>query len=92
MSDPLARLLKLDRRRAILYTYSQRIKLARLIAPAAERRMQARINTRFNAITLERRQLLELIKADPVLRKRHFEHEQGLSKAQDSKKQKERDR
>lgn len=92
MSDPLARLHKLDQRRTILYTYSQRIKLARLFAPATERRMQARISARFHAITLERRQLLELIKADPVLRRRHLDHEQRLSKVHDETTRKEYDR
>lgn len=78
--DPIARIHKLDRRRVILVTYSRRIRLARALAPAAERRMQQRLDARFIAITRERRQLLEIIKADPVLRKRFFDYEEAVLK------------
>lgn len=77
MSDPFARLKTIDRRRLALATYSRRIRLTRPLAPDAERRMQRRIELQFNDLTRERRQLLELIKADPVLRKRLFEQEEA---------------
>lgn len=65
----------------MLATYSRRIRLARLLAPDTERRMQKRIDAQFNDLTRERRQLLELIKADPVLRQRLFDQEEAARKA-----------
>ncbi len=81
MSDPLARLKKIDQRRVLLATYSRRIRMVRLFTPDAERRMQKRIDARFNDLTRERRQLVELIKADPVLRQRFFDQEEAARKA-----------
>ena len=81
MSDPFARLKTIDRRRLILATYSRRIRMVRALAPDAERRMQKRVELQFNDLTRERRQLLELIKADPVLRKRLFDQEEAARKA-----------
>lgn len=87
MSDPLARLRKIDLRRIILATYSRRIRLARPLAPDAERRMQRRIDAQFNDLTRERRQLLEIIKSDPVLRKRFHDQEDEARKAAEAKQQ-----
>lgn len=96
MSDPLARLKTIDRRRIMLATYSRRIRLTRPLAPETERRMQKRIDARFNDLTRERRQLVELIKADPVLRQRFYDQEEAMRKAATSNavpsSQKERDR
>lgn len=85
MSDLFTRLRKIDNRRATLNTYAQHIKLARILAPDLERRMQYRIDRRFNDLTRERRQLLELIKADPVLRKRLFDQEEAARKSAEPK-------
>jgi len=96
MSDPLARLKTIDRRRIMLATYSRRIRLTRPLAPETERRMQKRIDARFNDLTRERRQLVELIKADPVLRQRFYDQEEAMRKAATPNavpsSQKERDR
>jgi hypothetical protein len=81
MSDPLARLKKIDQRRVVLATYSRRIRMVRPLTPESERRMQKRIDTLFNDLTRERRQLVELIKADPVWRQRLFEQEEVARKA-----------
>ncbi len=80
MSDPLARLKTIDRRRVMLATYSRRIRMTRPFAPDAESRMQKRIDAHFNDLTRERRQLVELIKADPALRKRLFDMEENTHK------------
>lgn len=87
MTDPIARLQKLDQRRTILHNYSRKIRLARLVAPALEARMQRRIDARFLEYTRERRQLLELIKANPVLRERLFSLETSALKAAGISKQ-----
>ncbi|HEX2842064.1 hypothetical protein [Hyphomicrobium sp.] len=94
MSDPLARLDTIDKKRAKLATYANRIKMARFFAPETERKLQKRIDTRFQDLTRERRQLLELIKADPVLRKRLFEKEEAALKASGTtpRREKEQDR
>lgn len=81
MADLLARMRAIDKDRARLLTYSKRIKLARIAAPQLERRVQTNIDRRFNDLTRERRQLLEIIRADPVLRKRFFDYEDSLLKA-----------
>lgn len=79
MADPIRRLQKLDTRRVILHTYSRRIRMARFLAPDAERRMQLRLDRRFQDITRERRQLLEIIRSDPVLRTRLQDYEKELT-------------
>jgi hypothetical protein len=81
MADPLARLHSIDKSRNKLHTYSQRIKLARFFAPETEAKLQKRIDRKFNDLTRERRQLLEIIKADPILRQRHFDYEESVRKA-----------
>lgn len=81
MSDPFARIKVIDERRLYLATYRRRISMAALIAPNLERRMRARIDQRFNDLSRERQQLLELIKANPVLRKRLYDQDEAARKA-----------
>lgn len=92
MSDPLLRLQQLDRRRHKIHTSAQRAKLGRYLAPALERRIQDNLDRLFKRVTRERNQLLELIKADPVLRKRHHDQEEALRKAAETTKSKDNDR
>lgn len=80
MTNLIKRLQKIDHRRAMLLTYSRRIKLARPFAREAEQRMQSNIDTQFRSLTRERNQVLELIKADPVMRKELFDLEEAVRK------------
>lgn len=86
MRDPFARLDIIDYKRAKLYSYSQRIKLARYFAPETEQKLQKRIDMRFQELTRERRQLLELINANPVLRKRLADKDEAARRAADRPK------
>lgn len=75
MSDPIARLQFLNKKRLDIHTTRQRAAMAKMIAPALVTRIQAKLDGKFQSLTTEHNQLLELIKADPVLRKRLHEDE-----------------
>ncbi len=77
MANLIQHLQDIDRRRARLVTYSRRIKMARPFAPETEQRMQANIDREFRNLTRERNQTLELIKADPVIRKQLHDLEEA---------------
>jgi len=81
MADLIARLDDLDERRTKILTYKNRVRLAGYIMPQTARRLIDGFDERFQRLTVERRQVLELIRANPILRKRLYDREQAALKA-----------
>lgn len=92
MNDPIARLHVLNKKRLDIHTTRQRAGMAKMIAPALVKRIQAKLDCKFQSLTTEHNQLLELIKADPVLRKRLDEDEKQREQKADRAKDHERQR
>lgn len=92
MSDPIARLVFLNKKRLDVHATWRRVAVAKMIAPALVQRIQAKLDGKFQSLTTEHNQLLELIKADPVLRQKLFDHEKRQMQAADHAKGLERQR
>lgn len=77
MADLIQELERLDRRRAETYYYGGKARALGLIAPGLAGKIIAGLDQRFQDLTRQREQVLQLIWADPVLRLKMREREKA---------------